>query len=41
MFIDVMFHIHLRGYDLRNKIILAQSKYKKVMYGYKTLTFYG
>ncbi len=40
-FIGEMFHINQTGYDLRNETILVQPKFKKVMYGYKTFSYYG
>ncbi len=41
-FISEMFHINHTGYNLRNEIVsIAQLKYKKVMYGHKTFTYYG
>ncbi len=36
-----MFQINQTRYYLRNDILLVQPKYKKVMYGYKTLIYYG
>ncbi len=36
-----MFHINQSGYDLRNETILVHPKFKKVMYGYKTFSYYG
>ncbi len=40
-FVYEMFNINQMWYDLRNETILVQPKYKNMIYGYKTYTYFG